>query len=106
MTSVGATQVKNGTNIVTDLATGTEPEMACETVIFSGGGFSNVFPLPAYQADAVNSYLTNFPPPYGANKFNNSGTVRAIPDVSANGANYVIAIDGKWNRIILYDWIC
>lgn len=94
MTSVGATQVIPGTNIVTDLATGVQPEEACETVIFSGGGFSNVFPLPSYQADAVNSYLTNYPPPYGADKFNNSGAARAFPDVSANGANYVIAIDG------------
>ncbi|KAI9657739.1 MAG: hypothetical protein M1821_002915 [Bathelium mastoideum] len=99
VTSVGATQVKNNTNIVTDLATGVQPEQACETVIFSGGGFSNVFPLPSYQADAVTSYLTNFPPPYGADKFNNSGTVRAIPDVSANGANYVIAIDGEFGLV-------
>ncbi|KAF2232319.1 subtilisin-like protein [Viridothelium virens] len=99
VTSVGATQVKNNTNILTDLASGTEPEQACETVIFSGGGFSNVFPLPDYQADAVNSYLTNYPPPYGADKYNNSGTVRAIPDVSANGANYVIAIDGEFGLV-------
>ena len=27
-------------------------------------------------------------------QFNNSGKVRAIPDISANGANYVIGIDG------------
>ncbi|KYG49907.1 hypothetical protein M433DRAFT_58202 [Acidomyces richmondensis BFW] len=96
VTSVGATQVIPGTNIVKDLATGVEPEEACETVIYSGGGFSNVFPLPSYQAPAVHEWFKNHPPPYGANRFNNSQQTRAIPDVSANGANYVIAIDGEF----------
>lgn len=53
VTAVGATQVKPNTNIVDALASGTQPEEACETVIYSGGGFSNVFALPDYQADAV-----------------------------------------------------
>lgn len=52
VTSVGATQVKNNTNIIEALATGTQPEEACETVIYSGGGFSNVFPIPSYQQAA------------------------------------------------------
>lgn len=52
VTSVGATQVTPGTNIVTSR---TQPEQACETVTYSGGGFSNVFPLPSYQATAVKS---------------------------------------------------
>ena len=34
---------------------------------YSGGGFSNVFELPSYQAEAVTNYLTKYPPPYGAN---------------------------------------
>ncbi|KAI9714044.1 MAG: hypothetical protein M1820_000774 [Bogoriella megaspora] len=99
VTSVGATQVKPNSSVPLDLATGVQPEEACETVIYSGGGFSNVFALPDYQADAVNSYLTNYPPPYTASQYNNSGTVRAIPDVSANGANYVIAIDGEFGLV-------
>lgn len=36
VTSVGATQVIPGANVVKDLATGVQPEEACETVIYSG----------------------------------------------------------------------
>ncbi|KAL8714417.1 MAG: hypothetical protein Q9220_001750 [cf. Caloplaca sp. 1 TL-2023] len=87
ITSIGATQIVPGASV-------TQPEEACETVIFSGGGFSNVFPLPSYQAAAVKSFFANHPPPYGADRFNNSQATRGFPDVSANGANYVVAIDG------------
>jgi tripeptidyl-peptidase-1 len=87
-----------------------DPETACELVIFSGGGFSNIFPMPDFQAAAVTSFLENHPPPYTAQQFNNSGQVRclsklsysyviadvrqvrAFPDLSANGANYVIGL--------------
>ncbi|GAM84188.1 hypothetical protein ANO11243_021810 [Dothideomycetidae sp. 11243] len=99
ITSVGATQVIPGTNIIRALATGTQPEQACETIIYSGGGFSNNFALPAYQADAVNSWFKNHPPPYGADRFNNSRTSRGYPDISANGANYVLAIDGTFGLV-------
>ncbi|KAI4239964.1 MAG: hypothetical protein L6R40_005395 [Gallowayella cf. fulva] len=87
ITSIGATQIVPGASV-------TAPEEACETVIFSGGGFSNVFPLPSYQASAVQSFFKNFPPPYGADRFNNSQATRGFPDISANGANYVVAVDG------------
>ncbi|TIA00780.1 subtilisin-like protein [Aureobasidium pullulans] len=96
VTAVGATQVIPGTNIITALASGTQPEEACETVIYSGGGFSNVFDLPSYQSSAVKSWFKNFPPPYGADRFNNTQKTRGFPDVSANGANYVVAIDGTF----------
>ncbi|KAL1615957.1 hypothetical protein SLS56_011628 [Neofusicoccum ribis] len=99
VTSVGATQVKPGTDIESALASGTQPEEACETVIYSGGGFSNVFPLPDYQASAVQGWFADHPPPYGADRFNNSQQTRAFPDVSANGANYVIAIDGEFGLV-------
>lgn len=93
---MGATQVKPGVDIVDALAAGTQPEEACETVIYSGGGFSNVFPLPDYQADAVKTWFADHPPPYGADRFNNSQQTRGFPDVSANGANYVVAVDGEF----------
>lgn len=99
MTSVGATQVPTGTNVAADIASGTEPEVACETVIYSGGGFSNVFALPDYQAGAVKSYLSNYPPPYTSAQYNNSGAARAFPDISANGANYVVAVDGEFELV-------
>jgi len=88
VTAVGATQVNPGSTV-------NDPEGACEQVIFSGGGFSNIFPMPTYQAEAVTNFLTHHPPPYKNGEFNNSGTVRAYPDLSANGANYVIGIDGE-----------
>jgi tripeptidyl-peptidase-1 len=96
VTAVGATQVIPGTNIIKDAFTGTQPEQACETVIYSGGGFSNVFPLPSYQSSAVKGWFRNHPPPYGADRFNNTQQTRGFPDVSANGANYIVAVDGKF----------
>jgi tripeptidyl-peptidase I len=99
VTSVGATQVANGTNIVQQLATNTQPEQACETVIRSGGGFSNNFAMPDYQSSAVHSWWTNHAPPYGSDRFNNSQKTRGYPDISANGANYVIAVDGNYTLV-------
>jgi tripeptidyl-peptidase-1 len=90
ITSVGATQIKPNTAV-----TATNPEEACETVIYSGGGFSNVFAQPSYQSSAVASYYTNHKPTYTATQYNNSQTVRGYPDVAANGANYVVAVDGS-----------
>ncbi|KAJ5040232.1 uncharacterized protein L3040_005893 [Drepanopeziza brunnea f. sp. 'multigermtubi'] len=90
VTSVGATQILNGSTVRT-------PESASQTVIFSGGGFSNVFALPSYQEKAMADYYANYPPPYGAERFNNSKQVRGFPDVSANGVNYVTAVDGQFS---------
>ena len=59
-----------------------DPEIAT-TAFGSGGGFSNNFPRPSWQDDAVTNYLTNFAPNYADNIFNRSG--RAYPDVAANG---------------------
>ncbi|KAH8082440.1 subtilisin-like protein [Cristinia sonorae] len=92
LTAVGATQINPGSTV-------NDPEGACEQVIFSGGGFSNVFALPDYQSAAVKGFLKNHPPPFTAAQFNNSGNVRAFPDLSANGANYVIGIDGEFELV-------
>lgn len=133
VTAVGATQVPTGTNILKDMANKKQPEVACETVIRSGGGFSDVslwgaffspsfpqspkqssmsthtnplplqhpqvFPMPHYQSEAVTHYLTTYPPPFGADRYNNTGRARGIPDVSANGANYMIGVLGKFRKI-------
>lgn len=90
VTSVGATQMRNGSSVE-------DPEVACEQVIRSGGGFSNVFAMPSYQKEAVARYFNETPPPYNDNTYNNSQVVRGFPDVSANGANYVTAVDGKFS---------
>ncbi|KAH9933251.1 subtilisin-like protein [Epithele typhae] len=88
VTSVGATQVNPGASV-------TDPESACEQVIYSGGGFSNVFAMPSWQKDAVSGYLTKYPPPYSTELWNATGS-RAYPDLSANGANYVVAVQGDF----------
>lgn len=80
MTSVGGT-------------TGINPEVA---VSFSSGGFSNFFPRPAYQAAAVDGYLESLGQIYQG-LYNASG--RAFPDVSAQGANFVINLGGNFTLI-------
>ena len=59
ITSVGATQIVPGAAI-------TAEEEACQSVIYSGGGFSNNFPLPSWQASAVAAYYKDFKPSYSA----------------------------------------
>lgn len=73
-----------------------QPESACEQVIYSGGGFSNHFAVPDYQKDAVKSYLKNHPPAYSKKIFNSTGMSRGFPDLSANGANYVISVSHSY----------
>lgn len=92
ITAVGATQVKPN-------ATVTQPEEAAESVIYSGGGFSNVFPIPSYQAGAVATYFSKHLPPYTSSQYNNSQATRGFPDISANGVNYVIAIDDTFSLV-------
>lgn len=85
-----------GVNILT---TPTQPEEACESVIYSGGGFSNVFQLPSYQSSAVKSYFKNHLPSYSSAQYNNSQQTRGFPDISANGANYVVTVDGGFSLV-------
>ncbi|KAF7800220.1 hypothetical protein EIP86_011467 [Pleurotus ostreatoroseus] len=91
VTSVGATQINPGAKV-------TDPESACMQVIFSGGGFSNHFKMPDYQKAAVEGFLTNHPPPFPPTIYNTSGS-RAFPDISANGANYIIAVNGEFELV-------
>jgi len=59
--------------------------MACEKVIYSGGGFSNYFGMPDYQKDAVQSYLNEYKPDYSSDIWNSTGVSRGYPDIAANG---------------------
>ncbi|BDD60315.1 hypothetical protein MPDQ_004698 [Monascus purpureus] len=91
LTMVGSTGIYN------DTIGKSQPEIA--TVSFpSGGGFSNIYPIPDYQSDAVAKFFKDYPPPYpyydstnnnsfGANGglYNRNG--RGFPDVSALGDN-------------------
>jgi tripeptidyl-peptidase-1 len=89
---VGATQIKVD-------ATVTRSEQAAEISIHSGGGFSNVFSTPSYQASALKSYYAHHKPPYSSNRYNTTETSRGFPDVSANGVNYVVSIDGVFQYV-------
>lgn len=92
VTSIGATQLPAGKTV-------NDPETACYTRIHSGGGFSNLFKLPKYQSRAVKTYFKNHHPPYNRNKFNSSRSTRGFPDISANGANYVVAVVGRFGLV-------
>ncbi|KIK61925.1 hypothetical protein GYMLUDRAFT_243087 [Collybiopsis luxurians FD-317 M1] len=69
--------------------TGIGPEIASFP---SGGGFSNLFARPSYQADAVSAFLI-------ANGNNSAGlfntTGRAYPDVAAQSQGFEIVFGGK-----------
>ncbi|CDO76407.1 hypothetical protein BN946_scf184937.g21 [Trametes cinnabarina] len=80
VTSVGATA---------DIA----PEVAAS---FSSGGFSDIFDQPAYQANAVNTFL-NALGSTNAGKFNPSG--RAFPDISAQGEDVEIVFQGQFGEV-------
>lgn len=97
VTAVGATQVIEGTNLTRALATNKQPEKSLSKIAFSGGGFSNVFSLPDYQAQTVRDWFKNHPPVYGSDRFNNSQRTRGFPDISANGANYAFAVNAQWS---------
>uniref|UniRef100_A0AAQ5XPX1 Peptidase S53 domain-containing protein n=1 Tax=Amphiprion ocellaris TaxID=80972 RepID=A0AAQ5XPX1_AMPOC len=76
VTTVGGTSFKNPFKVTYEV-----------TDYISGGGFSNVFGMPDYQASAVKGYLktveATLPPP---SYFNTSG--RAYPDMAALSDNY------------------
>ena len=74
ITAVGATQ-----NI---------PEVAAP---YSSGGFSNIFPRPDYQTDAVGGYLQALGT-VDEGLFNNTG--RAYPDVSMQGTDFLLVSNG------------
>jgi hypothetical protein len=69
--AVGATQINPNSTVY-------EPESACEQKAYSGGGFSNIFPMPLYQEEAVRGYLKHHPPPYTAEQYNNTGRVKNL----------------------------
>ena len=99
LTALGATFLPEGADVNTD------SEVAV-TRFPSGGGFSNIYPIPDYQADAVANYFAVSNPPYpyyesinndsfGANGgiYNRIG--RGYPDFSAIGDNVVIFYQGE-----------
>jgi len=104
VTSVGGTVLPPGGNVLTDSETAV-------TRFPSGGGFSNVFAIPDYQASFVSTFFATADVPYpsyatlnesdtfGANGgiYNTIG--RGAPDVSATGDNVVVVVQGKQGLI-------
>lgn len=62
----------------------------------SGGGFSNVFPMPSYQKDAILHWFNHTSTGYPAGTFNDSRQARGIPDLAANAVNTVVASNGAF----------
>ncbi|KAE8375728.1 Aorsin [Aspergillus bertholletiae] len=103
ITNVGATKVYPGHTVY-------EPESAVYdpaglNSYASGGGFSNIYPIPDYQADAVATYFKDHNPPYpyyegGKNLGKNGGVYnrlgRGYPDVAANGDNIAVFNGGQF----------
>ncbi|XP_048393156.1 tripeptidyl-peptidase 1 isoform X1 [Stegostoma tigrinum] len=87
VTTVGGTSFKNPFQITSEV-----------TDFISGGGFSNVFKMPDYQAAAVKSYLKRMKSLPPATYYNVSG--RAYPDVAALSDNYWIV-----SNLIPIPWI-
>uniref|UniRef100_A0A3Q2ZWT5 Tripeptidyl-peptidase 1 n=1 Tax=Kryptolebias marmoratus TaxID=37003 RepID=A0A3Q2ZWT5_KRYMA len=88
VTTVGGTSFKNPFKVTYEV-----------TDYISGGGFSNIFSMPSYQASAVQGYLKSvaakLPP---ASYFNASG--RAYPDLAALSDNYWVV-----NNRIPIPWV-
>lgn len=105
LTNVGATKVYPGKTVF-------EPESAVNdpaghpysSPFYSSGGFSNIYPIPKYQADAIATYFKVQNPPYpyyyngsyenSKGLYNRNG--RGIPDVAANGDNIATYNQGSY----------
>ena len=98
ITAVGATDLlhgRNGTILGGEQAVAQPDAKNALNDYYSGGGFSNVFEVPSYQQSAVQGYLTNYTPPYNSSIYNNTGTSRAYPDLSALGLKLATVYLGK-----------
>lgn len=61
-----------------------------------GGGFSDKFALPSYQADAVAKYYANHAPAYNSSQYNNTQQARGYPDVTLMAQDYITGLDGEF----------
>jgi len=74
---------------------GWEPEMVgfdARSGFASGGGFSNYFPRPAYQKEAVDRYVEEELGDMYAGLYNRTG--RGYPDISARAYHYITVWNG------------
>ncbi|KAI1177804.1 peptidase S8/S53 domain-containing protein [Nemania sp. FL0916] len=92
ITSVGATSLIGNDTDSGERAV-SQPSTGPANAYYSGGGFSNYFPMPSYQKSAVTHFLKNYAPNYGPNVYNDSGNARGFPDVAAIG----LSVATVWN---------
>ena len=65
----------------------------------SGGGFSNVFPIPPYQAPNLAQYKDSEKDHLDTIQDRFSSTGRGYPDVAARADDYIIVSNGEWKPI-------
>ncbi|GAM86978.1 hypothetical protein ANO11243_049990 [Dothideomycetidae sp. 11243] len=111
LTNVGATKVYPGKTVKDPESAANDPAGQPYSEPFaSGGGFSNIYPRPDYQKNAVAAYFANYNPPYAyytngsytngtftpntAGLYNRNG--RGYPDVAAVGDNIATYNAGNW----------
>lgn len=87
VTSVGATRF---------LQDSVGPEGAV-AAFGSGGGFSWHFPIPSYQADAVNNFFSTASDLPESHFYNRQG--RGTPDVAALGIGFEVVVDGSTESV-------
>ncbi|TVY22058.1 Aorsin [Lachnellula arida] len=98
LTNVGATKVYPGKTTKDSESAAVNLVDVFGRVFASGGGFSNLYPIPDYQKDAVADFYKNHNPKYpyyttgvvgqGGGLYNRSG--RGYPDVAANGDHIAV----------------
>ncbi|KAF2090832.1 subtilisin-like protein [Saccharata proteae CBS 121410] len=113
LTNVGATKVYPGKTVFEPESAVFDPAGHPYSVNYSsGGGFSNIYPIPAYQASAVATFFAEHDPSYPSysrltdnvteiSSFGDGGGIynrigRGIPDVAANGDNIAVYVGGDY----------
>jgi tripeptidyl-peptidase I len=72
------------------------PERTVGPSFYGGGGFSETWPQPIWQREAVDAYVASLNGEYDG-LYNKKG--RAYPDLSAQSLDFVISINGSFGRV-------
>ena len=106
VTNVGATKVYPGRTVYEPESAAVDPLNDPYSIAYSsGGGFSNIYGIPSYQAAALKDFFTHHAPPYpyycGNETFGAHGGLynregRGFPDVAANGDNIAVYNQGEF----------
>ncbi len=95
---MGATKVYPGKTVFEPESAVYDPAGYPYSVNYSsGGGFSNIYPIPSYQASAVSTFFEkhNPPYPYYSGLLNDTSNIQELPNINA----LVGSSNGIYNRI-------